>query len=42
MMLRIAGVILLFLLVAAVSHLAAVERLKLNVSPSVARHGGRR
>jgi len=36
MILRIAGVLLLLLLVAGVSHLAAVERLKLNVSPSVA------
>src|SRR2546426_7283900 len=36
MILRIAGVILLLLLVAAGSHLAAIERLKLNVSPSVA------
>lgn len=36
MMVRLAGVLVLFLLVAAMSHLAAVERLKLNVSPSVA------
>lgn len=36
MILRLAGVLLLFLLVAAVSQPAAVERLKLNVSPSVA------
>jgi len=33
---RLAGVLLLILLVAAASQLAAVERLKLNVSPSVA------
>ena len=36
MMLRIAGVILFILLVAAVSQLVAIERLKLKVSPSVA------
>ena len=36
MILRIAGVLLLVLLVAATSRVAAIERLKLNVSPSVA------
>lgn len=36
MMLKRAGVLVFFLLVAAASQPAAVERLKLNVSPSVA------